>query len=198
MKKTKKTVKKTKKTSKPKNAKVKKPATKVIEVETKIEPAVKETPKVEPIEVAKVKPSKKVKAKVKKLTTSETGLNLPQSPPYVPASIDSGWRCYLLWTAYELDYDEKATMDAIHTSIKTRFAKNKAALVKALGSIDKDVLVVKTDLKKDDYPFEPFVEAWIKKDSEEEVREKLVAIPELTIMDLMFGVPAKGATNESK
>ena len=184
-----KTVKAPKTTKKPKTVKaapkVENPKVADVPVKTSIRPSIFDaviTPIVK-IEEKVEEPVKKKTVKAPKVPASSKKWEMPNPSAWTPIVPASGWRNYRLWMSYELDYDEKSDNDAIIAAIKAHFTKNKAALVKALAAFDAKQLILKTDLKKDEHPFEPFVEVWICLSDEWKVREQLVAVPEITEID---------------
>jgi hypothetical protein len=166
--------------SKPKKAtKPKKEPKKVIEANAFISvPRMSET-------IAEVK-TEEVKKPVKKKTELKVEkplYTLPDPPEYKPKKPDNGWRTYWIWATHELAWDDKADEKAILASIKSHITKAKKALVEALNSFSDKELVVKTDLKKDPYPYESHIEVWIETRFEDDVRKRLIEIPDCMIID---------------
>lgn len=199
-----KTTKTVKKTTKPKAVK----ATKVV-AETKKpfskepEPIKANAPMDVPVLPVETKPATpapavKVKKPKKPKIAVQEGFSLGMLPEsayaYKPA--DTGWRNYRLWSQPTLDWDDKDTHEAITNSIKELMSGHKKTLVSALKDFEKKDLMIKTDLKKDAYPFEPFIEVWIANASEDDMRTKLMAIDAITCIDPDF--QPKEAANESQ
>jgi hypothetical protein len=155
------------------------------EVEEAIEPVVEApAPGVEAEVVDDVVEAKPVKVK-KTMTVSDFHFD-PPITKWERKPVDTGWRSYRLWTSYELDWDDKDDDEGKMKSIRSCMAKSKSALVKDLAIVPETSLVVKTDLKKDEYPFEPFVEVWMLREKEGETLAKLVELPVISTMDAEF------------
>ena len=177
-------------------AKVKKAPVVEATIETPIEEApalVVEAEKVaEPVE-AEVKP---VKAK-KTMAVSDFHFDPPETK-WERKPVDTGWRSYRLWTNHELDWDDKDDDEAKMKSIRACIAKSKAALVKELAVVPETSLVVKTDLKADEYPFEPFIEVWILREKEGETLSKMTDLTTLSVMDADFDGDVVEPVKETK
>jgi hypothetical protein len=124
---------------------------------------------------------KKVK-KVKVIAKTAFHFDLPLTG-WARSQVDDGWRNYRVWTNYELDWDDKDDDAGKMASIKKCMGKSKTGLVKALETMSDDSLVVKTDLKLDEFPFEPFIEVWISREKEAELVAKLIALPIISTID---------------
>ncbi len=195
----KKTVKKSVKKVKPAKKPVKKVVKKTVKKTTKkvVKPVAKV---VKPIEIpvlditpapVKAKPVKKPRKPKIAVSSGFTLGMLPEGVKWECKPADAGWRNYRLWAVVDLDWDEKAETDVIVASIKKLMADGKKALVAGLKDFDAKQLVVKTELKKDPYPYEPFIEAWVAESTEADMRGKLQELEGLMCMDPDPTVPMK-------
>lgn len=168
-----------------------KPATKKPKLPAKAEPKIEaaKEPEIKAEHPKENKPKVKKSKAAKKTMKVKHGFSLSQLPDgeiWPTSKVDAGWHRYRLWTACELDWDEDADDDAIMTNIRERLASSKKALVSALSTIDKDKLAVKTNLKKDPFPYQAYIEAWIADKHADEVKNKLRETPEVFVIDPDF------------
>lgn len=193
---------KAKKTTKPKKVKASKPK-KVVEKQAPViveanapmtAPAMQVVETTEAVEVKSVKKAKKPKKTIAKDVWHF-------DPPVVEwkrKSVDDGWKNYRLWTKYELEYDDDGTEEDNMKSIAKGMAKSKTALMNDLNAFDTAELVVKTVLKKDAFPYEPFIEAWVAIDKERAVLEKLVELSSLTVIDPDYSLTVEEVEDEDE
>jgi hypothetical protein len=175
---------KTKSKTKAAKPKVEKTVAAVSEPEVKVETKPEAKPEVK--DEPKAKPKKAKKPEPVKVFSFE-----PPETKREPKAVDEGWRSYRLWTKYELDWDDKDDDAAKMKSIRKCMTKSKTALIEALAEMSKDDLLIQTDTKKDDHPFEPFIEVWIARKTEEKVREKLVKMELVSMMDPAYDLDEK-------